>query len=48
MFAVKIQPAVAGVGGGVNVGVLLWLVLRSVVFAGERIAVDGREGILAQ
>lgn len=46
MFAVKIQPAVAG--GGVNVGVLLWLVLRSVVFAGERIAVDGREGILAQ
>lgn len=47
MFAVKIQPAVAG-GWGVNVGVLLWLVLRSVVFAGERIAVDGREGILAQ
>lgn len=34
--------------GWVNVGVLLWLVLRSVMFAGERIAVDGREGILAQ
>lgn len=42
------NTASSGGGGGVNVGVLLWLVLRSVVFAGERIAVDGREGILAQ